>query len=337
MARNEQLIRQHRILQLLEASRFGRTLEELRRELMEDLGLTSLHEKTVRRDVQALEAAGFQIVDEQSSRGRILKLGRTDKGIHKIAATATELIALSIGRDLLYPLLGTHFWQGIESFWQKVREEMPASVWEHYERHRRSLHVFGTPAKSYAKQEGILRTLNRAILQHRVVEAEYQSVGKPSSTRKLEPYGIAVYQSSIYVVAAAQEVVDPTDRMRHWKLDRFLAATALDEYFRPDPTVDLEKLLSKSIGIFSGDSAIEVRIRLTDRAVAWVREDPWHPEQRIELDADGGTIAVVPAAHPRELLPRVLALGADAEVLHPAEFRQTVADVVQQLSRAYES
>ena len=59
MARNEQLIRQHKLLQLLELSRFGRTLEELRGDLVADLGLTKLHERTVRRDLEALQAAGF--------------------------------------------------------------------------------------------------------------------------------------------------------------------------------------------------------------------------------------------------------------------------------------
>ena len=37
MARNEQLIRQHKILQILERYRFGRTLEELRDDLVEEL------------------------------------------------------------------------------------------------------------------------------------------------------------------------------------------------------------------------------------------------------------------------------------------------------------
>jgi hypothetical protein len=36
MARNEQLIRQHRILELLERYRFGRTVEELRDDLVEE-------------------------------------------------------------------------------------------------------------------------------------------------------------------------------------------------------------------------------------------------------------------------------------------------------------
>ncbi|WP_153558634.1 helix-turn-helix transcriptional regulator [Roseimaritima sediminicola] len=337
MARNEQLIRQHKILQLLEMARFGRTLDEVRDDLIADLGLSSLHERTVRRDLEALMAAGFDLQTEQVQRGKVYKLGRTERGVHKITATATELIALSIGRDLLYPLVGTQYWQGIESFWNKIQEEMPEGVWEHYERFRKSVHVMVGSTKSYQKQEGILRTINRAVAEHRVVQIDYEPVGRPASTRRIEPYGLAVYQSSLYVVAAAAEVTDPQQRMRHWKLDRFHKATALDEWFKPDPEVDVSKHLKNSIGIFSGDSPIQVRIRLGPRAAAWVREDPWHPEQQMAEQDEGDFVLTVPASHPREVLPKVLALGADAEVLEPPEVRQAVVDAVSRLAETYKT
>jgi predicted DNA-binding transcriptional regulator YafY len=180
-----------------------------------------------------------------------------------------------------------------------------------------------------------LKTVHRAILEHRVVEIEYESVGKPAATRRVEPYGLAVYQSSIYVVAAAPEVEDPADRLRHWKLDRFRHATALDEYFKPDPNVDLSEHLGKSIGIFSGEEPTLVRIKLGQRAAAWVREDPWHPEQKLEVEEDGAALLTVPVSHPREVLPKVLSLGADAEVLEPVSFRQAVADSVREMAAAY--
>ena len=82
MARNEQLIRQHKLLQLLEYSRFGRTLEELRGDLVADLGLSNLHERTVRRDVEALQAAGFDIQNDQVERGKVYKLGQNNTGVH---------------------------------------------------------------------------------------------------------------------------------------------------------------------------------------------------------------------------------------------------------------
>ncbi|MEM6979673.1 MAG: WYL domain-containing protein, partial [Planctomycetota bacterium] len=223
MARHEQLIRQHKLLQLLEDYRFGRTAEEFRSELVADLGLSTLSARTVRRDIEALQRAGYDIQSETLQHGHIYKLGRANQPIHEIACSPTELIALSIGRDLLLPLLGTQYWQGIETFWNKVQEAIPESVYEHYQRFRSVLFVHGTPAKTYAKQSGILKSINRAILEHRVVEINYQPVGRDCTQRRIEPYGLAVHQNSIYVVAAAPEVSDPTERLRNWKLDRFAA------------------------------------------------------------------------------------------------------------------
>ena len=335
MARNEQLIRQHKLLQLLEYSRFGRTLEELRAELVADLGLTSLHERTVRRDVEALQAAGFDIQSDNVERGKVFKLGQNNTGVHEIGISSTELIALSIGRELLFPLLGTQYWRGIETFWNKVQETVPNGVFDHYARYRKTLHVFGTPSKSYEQHEGMLKTINRAILEHRIVEIEYEPVGKPAAVRRIEPYGLAVYQSSIYVIAAAAEVEDPSERLRNWKLDRFHHATALDEYFKPNPDVDVSDHLGKSIGIFSGETPTTVKIRLGRRAAAWVSEDPWHPDQVLETQDDGSTLMTVPVSHPREVLPKVLSLGADAEVLEPQQFRDVITETVAKMSAHY--
>ena len=124
MARNEQLIRQHKILQILERYRFGRLLDEIRHELIDELALTSLHVRTVRRDLEALQSAGIDVQAHDVARGRVWKLGARSKTSHKITASATELISLSLSRDLLFPLAGTPFWQGIESFWNKLQDEL---------------------------------------------------------------------------------------------------------------------------------------------------------------------------------------------------------------------
>ncbi|WP_417746171.1 helix-turn-helix transcriptional regulator [Rosistilla oblonga] len=335
MARNEQLIRQHKILQLLEDARYGRTLDEIRDDLITDLGLSKLHERTVRRDIEALQSAGYDLDVETNQRGKVWKLGRVDRGIHKISATATELIALSIGRDLLNPLAGTQYWQGVESFWNKLEEEVPNGVYDHYSKFRETLCVYGVPTKTYEKHAGILRTINRAIVEHRIVEIDYQSPGRAGSTRRIEPYGLAIYQSSIYVIAAAEEVEDPKERMRHWKLDRFTKATALDEWFKPDPDVDIQTHLNRSFGIFSGEATESVQIRLSSFGAAWVREDPWHTEQQLDMQPDGGAILTVSSAHPRELMPKLLSLGAEAEVIGPESFRTAVTDVIARLAKTY--
>jgi predicted DNA-binding transcriptional regulator YafY len=340
LARNEQLIRQHKILQVLERRRFGATLDDLRDTVVSELGLGSLHERSIRRDLEALQAAGMGIATEETQSGKVWKLSRADKGLHKLSISASELIALSMGRDLLLPLVGTQFWHGIEAFWNKVREQLPSGVWEHYQRYRRTLRVLGIPAKTYEKQQGILKTINRCIQEHRRLEIEYQSLGKPLSKRKLEPYGLVMYQSSIYVIApecGRDEELEPQDRLRHWKLDRFEKADAMDEWFKPDADVDLDEHLGQSIGIFSGDKATLYSIRLSSYAARWIKEDPWHPQQTIEPTGDGWFLLKVPAFHSQEIISRVMALGAEAEVVGPASCRKAIAKLIADLHGRYEA
>ncbi|MCP4193022.1 MAG: WYL domain-containing protein [Planctomycetaceae bacterium] len=336
MARNEQLIRQHKLLQILERFRFGRTLPELRDELVEELGLSSLHTRSVRRDLEALQAAGIDVGVHETQRGRVWKLGPLFRGSHKITASATELLAFSLGRDLLTPLAGTPFWIGIESFWNKIRDSLPASVWSHYEKYRQVLHVLGMPAKSYEKHQGMLKTINRSILEHRVVEINYKPLGQDrASKRQIHPYGIAFYHGSLYVIADACDADDADQPIRHLKLDRFRKATALDDWFKPRSDFHLEQHLRESIGIFSGGKLRTFRIQVSAYAAPWIEEDPWHPEQKIKRQTDGSIILTVKAGHDLEIIPRVLALGSEAELLSPASSRNSLKETVSRMNRTY--
>jgi len=335
MPRNEQLVRQHKLLQLLERSRIGQTLEELQADTAKELGLKSLHLRTVKRDLEALLAAGFDIESQRVQRGKVWRLGPKTRHAYRIQASATELIALSLGRDLLYPLAGTPFWTAVESFWSKLQDELPSSVWKHYEAYRQVLYVRGMPAKSYERLHGILSAIHRAILERRVVQAEYQPPGKDPQHRQIEPYAVVFYQGSLYIVAAAHEIPPNQDRIRHLKLDRFLKATPLDAFFQKPADFDLEAHLGAGIGIFSGGKARDFKIRISARGARWVLEDPWHADQKVEHHADGSILLTVPAHHDLEIIPRVLALGAEAELLSPASCRQTIAAIIQQLAERY--
>ncbi len=199
------------------------------------------------------------------------------------------------------------------------------------------MYVLGMPAKSYAAQQGIIKTLNRAILEHRVVEIEYQPPGRPSASRSIEPYAVIVYQSSLYIIAAAREMSESPDRIRHWKLDRFQRATLLDQWFKLPADFNLESYLGSSLGIFSGQSSKRFRIRISQRAAAWVLEDPWHPDQQVKKHRDGRIELTVPASHELEIIPRVLALGADAAVLAPVSCRRRIAELISRMAANYDA
>lgn len=337
MARNEQLIRQHKILQILERVRFGKTLDEIKDDLVEELGLSSIHTRTLRRDLEALQAAGIDVAAHDSSRGKIWKLGPLAKTTTKISFSSTELIALSLGRQLMHPLAGTPFWQGIESFWNKIHEEVPDTVLTHYEKYRKTLSVHGMPTKSYEKQQGIIKTINRAILEHRAVEIEYQSPAKPKKLRIIEPHQLVVLQSSLYVVATAKEIKDPETKVRSFKVDRMHKATITDTYFKPPTDEDIDQYVGNTMQMFiRKKSRSTYVIRVSPAAALWVTEDPIHAEQQIKQLDDGSIEVSVEAVHDMEIIPRVLSMGNNAEIISPQPARETIAMIVKQMAGMYD-
>jgi len=336
MARNEQLIRQHKILQILERVRFGKTLEEIQADVVDELGLSSVSTRTLRRDLEALQAAGIDVDVSDSPRGKVWKLGPLAKATTKISFTSTELIALSLGRQLMHPLAGTPFWMGIESFWKKIQEEVPDAVMAHYEKFRKTLRVLGIPAKDYGKHHGIIKTLNRCIVDHRVVEAHYQSIGKPMKVRRIEPYTIVLFQSSLYIIAAASDDTNPETRVRSYKLDRFAKATATDDYFKVPADLDLDKFVGNTMQMFVRQKAqSNYRILVKRDAAPWVLEDPIHADQEIKRLANGDIELTVPAVHDMEIIPRVLSLGDNAEILAPKAARKYMAQIVTTMAEKY--
>ena len=337
MARNEQLIRQHKILQILERVRYGKTLQELQADIVEELGLKSLHTRTLRRDLEALQLAGIDVDVYDSGRGKVWKLGPRAKSTTKISFSATELIALSMGRQLMHPLAGTPFWMGIESFWSKVKEEIPSSVLTHYEKFRKTLRVLGVPAKSYEKQHGIIKTLNRGVMEHRVVEITYQTPGNSPKVRRIEPYTVALFQSSLYIIAAAKEIEDPETRVRTWKLDRFHKATILDEWFKEPADLDLDEFIGNTMQMFVRRGKVaNYKIKVAADAAAWVTEDPLHAEQRIKPLKDGSIELTVPAVHDLEIIPRVLCMGSSAEIIAPKAARRLMGEIVKEMAGKYD-
>ena len=130
---------------------------------------------------------------------------------------------------------------------------------------------------------------------------------------------------------------DPESRVRTWKLDRFAKAKLLDEWFKVPKELDLDQFVGNSLGMFIGNKARNFKIKIGPHAARWVVEDPWHPDQKIKELNDGSIELTVKAVHDLEIIPRVLNLGADAEIISPASARKTMAEIIKKLAKKYDN
>src|SRR5262249_18030278 len=114
--RNAEVIRQWTILREIEgARRSGVTIDEL-------ASLCDVTTRTIRRDLQALEEAGFPLFDDRSSadgKTRWRVNGQAFKGL-AAGLTVSELCVLYFSRTLVESLSGTPFRDDVESAFDKL-------------------------------------------------------------------------------------------------------------------------------------------------------------------------------------------------------------------------
>src|SRR3954447_26574030 len=114
--RNAEVIRQWTILREIERTRAsGVTIDEL-------AARCDVTTRTIRRDLQALEEAGFPVYDDRSrddGRTRWTLNGQAFKGL-AAGLTLSELCALYFSRTLLESLAGTPFRDELETAFEKL-------------------------------------------------------------------------------------------------------------------------------------------------------------------------------------------------------------------------
>jgi predicted DNA-binding transcriptional regulator YafY len=113
MARGDQLAKQWTIIQTLISSRKEKTAAEMASDL-------DCHPRTVYRDLEALQIAGFPIYTERIEGKNLWSLLDTVKHQIPVPFTLRELMALYFSTDMLKVFKDTVFYDSLESLSKNV-------------------------------------------------------------------------------------------------------------------------------------------------------------------------------------------------------------------------
>ena len=127
MARGNQLSRQWKIIQALTNARQGKSATQLAGEL-------DCHSRTVYRDLEALQAAGFPLFTERREGKTYWTMLDAGKNRPPIPLNLTELMALHFSRNLLKSLAGTFIYDSLESLFDKVKTTLPQPYLDYLEK-----------------------------------------------------------------------------------------------------------------------------------------------------------------------------------------------------------
>jgi predicted DNA-binding transcriptional regulator YafY len=317
MPRNDQITRQWYLLRQLEGSP-GRSLQELVDNVPEDFPKNA---RTVRRDLEALEAVGFPLVVERHNGQTRWRLMEGFRDIPALGFSATELMALLLSRNLLKPLEGTEIAESLNSALSKVSAALPPQVHEYVRSTEQMFSVGIGPHKNYRQHKETIDLMSQAIDKRRTAQMRYYSASRNSTGRReVDPYFLRFAGGGLYMIGYCHL----RKEVRMFAVERVLSLTLTDHPYQMPLDFKVDEYVQDAVGIMRSGRRIEVELLFSKRAAAWVKDKTWHPSQETSLLKDGRLRVILKVADNDELMGWILSFGGEARVVRPEAMRAKV-------------
>jgi predicted DNA-binding transcriptional regulator YafY len=282
--RNAEVIRQWKILKTVEAGRYTTAAD-----LAGQYGVT---ERTIRRDIEALQEAGFPLYDDRVDGRKVWRLVEGYQQRLTQSFTLAELAALYFGKNMLSFLGGAPFAQDLESAFGKIKEALPARSLPYLARIQELFSARPDPTKDYSKKQDVIAGLIDAILHQRQARIAYFSFNsRKTKSYTIDPYRLVYYRGGLYLYARAHEYAE----VRTFAVERVQGIEVLDEEFEIPADFNVSEYARGAFGI-AGGKPETVELLFAQEMAGYIRERVWHESQRMEERPDGAVLLVMQVA-----------------------------------------
>ncbi len=323
MPRNAEVIRQWSILKELEASR---------RVTIDDLAArTGVTTRTIRRDLEALQTAGFPLFDETHDGKKYWTLEqKAFKRLDDTGFTLAELSALYFSRTLVECLSGTPFQRDVTSAFDKLAAALTPGMKQFLDRMPLVMEAKAEPgAQATAPRTKEVAQLVEATMQHRRVTMRYHSFSSNrEKTYLFEPYRLVFGQGGLYVIGMVPEYGE----LRTFAVDRVEQLSLTEERFEP---LELpEDAFAHSLGVNQGTPE-KIDVLFAPKIARYIRERVWHPSQELVDRTDGSVQLTLHVVNDWALKSWILGFGGLAVVTAPASLITELAAELKAASDHY--
>ena len=307
--RNAEVIRQWQVLREIEARRTGVTIHEL-------AGLVRVSTRTIRRDLQALQEAGFAVFDEgEENETKRWRLEAQPFRALQEGLSVSDVAALYLSRALVEAMPGWPLAVELRAAFQKIERSLNDRMREFLATLPEVLSAKTTPGARPVPVTTVdlTRRLLDATRERRVISMRYFSASaNRAKSYEVHPYRLALASGGVYLVAW----VPSYNEFRTFAVGRIEKLSLGDDTFRR--THDLpDNLFSESMGVFWGEPE-RVQVRFSARVTPFVRGRVWHESQQVTELSDGGLEVTLDVTTDWALRSWLLGFGGDVRVVSPA-------------------
>lgn len=323
----------HRLLRLLAAiqGRPGMDAGDLAH-------LCEVHERTVYRDIETLNASGIPCFFDDESRGYRIARGFFMPPVELTIEEAMAIVALleEVGEGSQIPFLET-----ASRVAEKLRSQLPTAVLEALEPVDGAVKIDLARASADDSCRDVYEQVRAAIAGRRALRCLYDSAagdahnssgGDSHDEFELRPYALWFCQRAWYVVGLHGR----HQAVRMLKLNRFTSIHSTDHPFAIPDDFDLRRELGLAWRMIRGSRRHQVAIRFTAAFADAASETRWHPTQEEQWDHQTKTVTLrFTVDGLDEIVWWVLGYGPGALVLEPPELIERLRNLAQSTAHQY--
>ena len=242
-----------------------------------------------------------------------------------------EILSILIARNLLSQSAGGMISKSIHRFSKKLFSEIrDIGLTE-----ERLDEAFSASWTGYSPaSSSVFTSTSSALLNSNLLAFTYMSPGDPlSSDRITEPHHLQHYMGSWVLIAWCRMRND----WRKFYLSRMTNVKTLAETFIPKSPEQWKYQINNSFGIFQDEETRTVTLKFTPFRAGWIKEQIWHPAQKMEFLPDGSLNLTLPVSDFREIKLKILQFGADVQVIEPAELRDEIRREIERMVELYQN
>jgi len=324
--RNAEVIRQWQILREIEARRAGVTIHELADKVR-------VSTRTIRRDLQALQEAGFAVYDEgEENETKRWKLETQPFRSVQEGLSVTDVAALYLSRSVVLSIGGWPLADELTAAFDKIESALNPRLREFLSTLPQVLSAKAGP-RSRPESDRLLdmtrRVFDAARDRHVIVMRYFSAASNRAKSYTVQPYRLALAHGGVYLVAW----VPAYDEFRTFAADRIERLSVTDDVFKKTRELPAD-LFGASLGVFSGEPEA-IDLEFDARLAPYVRGRVWHDSQVIEDRPGGGIHMRLHVSNDWALKTWILGCGASVRVTAPASLVDDIRREITEAGRRY--